>query len=51
VPLDAAAVGAAWAEHLSGRRNRAYALWPVLMLRAWERRWLTIDAGGARRSA
>jgi asparagine synthase (glutamine-hydrolysing) len=51
VPLDGAAVGAAWAEHLSGRRNRAYALWPVLMLRAWERRWLTSDAGGTRRSA
>jgi asparagine synthase (glutamine-hydrolysing) len=39
VPLADGAIQAAWAEHLSGRRNRAYALWPVLMLRAWERRW------------
>jgi len=28
-----------WDEHLSGRRNRAYALWNVLMFEAWRRRW------------
>ena len=24
-----------WAEHLSGDRNRAYALWNVLMFQSW----------------
>ncbi|MBV8774491.1 MAG: asparagine synthase (glutamine-hydrolyzing) [Deltaproteobacteria bacterium] len=28
-----------WAEHLSGRRNWQYALWNVLMLQEWKRRW------------
>lgn len=28
-----------WAEHLSGRRNWAYALWTLLMFEAWRRRW------------
>jgi asparagine synthase (glutamine-hydrolysing) len=28
-------VRARWREHLSGRRNRAYALWVILMLQAW----------------
>lgn len=28
-----------WAEHLSGRRNWAYALWNVLMFELWRRRW------------
>jgi asparagine synthase (glutamine-hydrolysing) len=32
-------VRARWAEHLSGRRNWQYALWTVLMLEAWRRRW------------
>jgi len=28
-----------WKEHLSGRRNWAYALWNVLMFESWRRRW------------
>ena len=28
-----------WVEHLSGRRNWAYALWTILMFEAWRRRW------------
>jgi len=36
--LDAAAVGTAWAEHLSGRKNNAQRLWTALMLMAWCRR-------------
>lgn len=30
-----------WNEHLSGRRNWAYALWTVLMFESWRRRWAT----------
>lgn len=33
--LDAAPIRQAWAEHLSGRRNRQYHLWAVLMFQAW----------------
>lgn len=28
-----------WSEHLSGKRNWAYALWTILMFEAWRRRW------------
>jgi asparagine synthase (glutamine-hydrolysing) len=28
-----------WADHVSGRRNWAYALWTILMYEAWRRRW------------
>jgi asparagine synthase (glutamine-hydrolysing) len=37
--IDADAVAKLWREHLSGRRNWAYALWNVLMFEAWRRRW------------
>ena len=33
--VNAAVVAARWNAHRSGRRNWAYALWPVLMLEAW----------------
>ena len=29
-----------WQEHLSGRRNWQYGLWPILMFQAWKERWL-----------
>ena len=38
--LDPAPVQRAWREHVSGRMNRQYALWNVLMFQAWKRRWL-----------
>lgn len=37
--IDVEAVHGLWAEHLSGRRNWAYALWTLLMFEAWRRRW------------
>ncbi len=37
--LDPAPVRRAWAEHLSGRRDRTYELWAVLALEAWAARW------------
>lgn len=36
--LDPAAVRALWQEHLT-HRNRAYALWNVLMFEAWHQKW------------
>lgn len=43
-----------WSEHQSGRANRQYALWPILMFQAWHRRWMqpgrmaeTLTAAGA----
>jgi asparagine synthase (glutamine-hydrolysing) len=39
-PLDARAVRELWADHIRGGRNWAYALWTILMLEAWRRRWL-----------
>lgn len=37
--IDIDAARRLWREHLSGRRNRAYALWTILMFEAWRRRW------------
>ena len=33
--LAPAPIGAAWAQHLSGRHDRAHELWNVLMFQAW----------------
>jgi asparagine synthase (glutamine-hydrolysing) len=33
--LDAASVQTCWHEHLSGRRDRTYELWAILMVEAW----------------
>jgi asparagine synthase (glutamine-hydrolysing) len=37
--LDAATIRNFWSDHVEGRRNWAYALWTVLMLESWRRRW------------
>jgi asparagine synthase (glutamine-hydrolysing) len=41
--LDPGPVRVAWAEHLTGRRDRAHELWNVLMLQAWRERWPAED--------
>jgi asparagine synthase (glutamine-hydrolysing) len=38
--LDPVRVREAWAEHVSGRRNRTYELWGALMFQAWSEEWL-----------
>ena len=38
--LNPTPVRAAWAEHLSGRRNLTTQLWCVLMFQAWRNRWM-----------
>lgn len=40
--LDVSAARRLWADHLTGRRNWAYALWTILMFEAWRRRWASI---------
>lgn len=37
--FDVNAVRRVWAEHLSGRTNRQYQLWCVLMFESWRRHW------------
>ena len=37
--LNVPAIHRLWAEHLSGERNWAYALWTILMYEGWRRRW------------
>ncbi len=37
--LDPTPIRAAWAEHLSGRRDWTHRLWTILMLQAWRARW------------
>ena len=37
--FDAARVRQAWDEHQSGRHNRDFMLWSVLMFEAWRERW------------
>jgi asparagine synthase (glutamine-hydrolysing) len=37
--LDVQQVRRCWQEHLSGRHNRQYQLWNVLMLESWRERW------------
>lgn len=38
--LDVEPVRRAWSQHLTGRRDRAYELWDVLVLQAWLDRWM-----------
>lgn len=37
--LNAGAIATLVAEHLSGRGNNGFALWPALMFEAWQRHW------------
>ena len=37
--LEPAPIRKAWAEHLSGRRNRQHELWAVLMFESWREIW------------
>jgi asparagine synthase (glutamine-hydrolysing) len=37
--FDPGSVRQAWSEHLSGRRNRQYELWSILMFQSWQETW------------
>ena len=37
--FNASPVRQAWQEHLSGKHDRQYEIWTILMFREWERRW------------
>ena len=37
--FEPAPIRSAWAEHLSGNRNRQYQLWTVLMFELWRETW------------
>lgn len=37
--FDAGSVRRAWGDHLSGRRNRQYELWSILMFQSWQEAW------------
>ena len=37
--FEPAPIRRAWADHLSGNRNRQYQLWPVLMFESWRETW------------
>jgi asparagine synthase (glutamine-hydrolysing) len=37
--FDSGRVRQAWSEHLSGRRNRQYELWSILMFQSWQEVW------------
>ena len=37
--FDLGSVRQAWGEHLSGRRNRQYELWSILMFQSWQEAW------------
>lgn len=37
--LQSEPISAAWQQHISGRANRQYELWDVLMFQSWLRRW------------
>ena len=38
--LDPAPIRAAWARHLSGRRDLGHELWDIIALQAWINRWM-----------
>jgi asparagine synthase (glutamine-hydrolysing) len=48
--LDVAAVCKMWSDHVDGGRNRAYALWTILMFEAWRRRWIGRTPAGQNRN-
>lgn len=37
--FDSGRVRQAWSEHLTGRRNRQYELWSILMFQSWQEVW------------